>query len=189
MHNKNIIIVVVTFILVLITVLMVIAAEEKNPWVKGPLPDALTRATDSGYAEYEGKLEHLYDGRIPGGLRRARPLYWNLRGVFLIVFKKPVVLKELKCYVGEDDGIFQVKGFLGGEILSDGTGNIGGVKKFEIKNVERKKNSWVSFTLSEPDTVDNIQFWTMDSCDIYELRAVTVNDSTPASGIQQTKPE
>ena len=91
--------------------------------------------------------------------------------------------------MGEDDGIFQVKGFLGGEILSDGTANIGGVKKFEIENVERKKNSWVSFTLSEPDTVDNIQFWTMDSCDIYELRAVTVNDSTPASGIQQTKPE
>ena len=183
------IMVVAMFFLILVVAFVIAVAEEKNPWVKGPLPDALTRATDSGYAEYEGKLEYLYDGRIPGGLRRARPFYWNLRGVLLIVFKKPVILKELKCYVGKDDGIFQVKGFLGGEVLSDGTGNIGGVKKFEIENVERKKNSWINFTLSEPDTVDNIQLWTMDSCDIYELRAVTVNDSTPATGIPQTESE
>ena len=98
-----------------------------------------------------------------------------------------MLLKEFAFYVGEDDGIFQLKGYLGGNTLSDGGGRIPvGSSKFTLENVERQKETWVRFTLSEPDTVDNLEFWTIDSCDIYELRVVTANDSTLSSGIPQT---
>ena len=186
---KSLTISIILLNLLVITILGHIATAD-NPWVKGPLPDALTRATDSGYGAYEGKLEYLYDGKLPGGIRRAQPFYWQVRGMLIVTFEETVLLKEFKFYVGEDDGIFELNGYLGGKTLLDGGGRSpAGRKKFSLKNDERQKETWVRFILSEPDTVDNLEFWTIDSCDIYELRVVTVNDSTPASGIHMTDAE
>ena len=140
-------------------------------------PDAVTKATE-GYNLYTGELACLTDGRYPGNDDAPGILQWGNKGILVFELPEPVVISEVRLYVGDYAASYVATFFLGAKLGADGQSrDPEGELRGSVENYDYVTHQWVSLKPETPVLADYVQLETMGGPEMYEVE-ISVEDGT-----------
>lgn len=162
-----------------LSVMLLVLLASGVVWALGRnvAPDAVTKATE-GYNVYTGKLAYLTDGKYPGNDEAPGIFQWGNKGILVFELPKPVLISEVRLYVGEYAASYIVTFFLGATLGADGQSrDPEGERKGIVENYDYVTHQWVSLKPEAPMLADYVQLETMGGPEMYEVE-ILVEEGT-----------
>ncbi|MFC1525402.1 hypothetical protein ACFL6X_01170 [Candidatus Latescibacterota bacterium] len=138
-------------------------------------PDAVSRATT--WNEHAGQVAWLTDGLFPP--EEAQAFTWLGKGTLAFEWAQVLSLDQVRVRLGESDGDFEVRTYIGGRRMDDGASrDPQGERTATVLDQSGTSQGWLVLDLPPETLADNLELVARGRAELYEVEILTAGGGT-----------